>query len=105
MVEPFYAMKYNPDPVIVRLLASLGCGFDCATMGEINLVLNDLGSDLSFKPKGLQVENLIYANPSKFQSHLEFATQNGVRMVTFDGEDELYKLAKVNEELPKGKKL
>jgi diaminopimelate decarboxylase len=36
---------------------------------------------------------------------LEFATQNGVRMVTFDGEDELYKLAKVNEELPKGKKL
>jgi ornithine decarboxylase len=26
-------------------------------------------------------------------------------MVTFDGEDELYKLAKVNEELPKGKKL
>ncbi len=105
MVEPFYAMKCNPDPVIVRLLATLGCGFDCATMGEINLVLNDLGSDLSFKPKNLQVENLIYANPAKFQSHLEFATQNGVRMVTFDGEDELYKLAKVNEELPKGKKL
>ena len=26
-------------------------------------------------------------------------------MVTFDGEDELYKLAKVNEELPKDKKL
>jgi ornithine decarboxylase len=105
MVEPFYAMKCNPDPVIVRLLATLGCGFDCATMGEINLVLNDLGSDLSFKPKNLHVENLIYANPAKFQSHLEFATQNGVRMVTFDGEDELYKLAKVNEELPKGKKL
>lgn len=105
MVEPFYAMKCNPDPVIVRLLATLGCGFDCATMGEINLVLNDLGSELSFKPKDKHVENLIYANPSKFQSHLEFATQNGVRMVTFDGEDELYKLAKVNEELPEGKKL
>lgn len=105
MVEPFYAMKCNPDPVIVKLLASLGCGFDCATMGEINLVLNDLGSDLSFKPKGLQVENLIYANPSKFVNHLEFAANNGVRMVTFDGEDELYKLAKVNDELPKGKKL
>ena len=66
MVEPFYAMKCNPDPVIVRLLASLGCGFDCATMGEIDLVLNDLGADLSFKPKGLHVENLIYANPVKF---------------------------------------
>lgn len=31
MVEPFYAVKCNPDPVILRLLASLGCNFDCAT--------------------------------------------------------------------------
>ena len=45
MVEPFYAMKCNPDPVIDRLLATLGCGFDCATMGEINLLLN--GKDFS----------------------------------------------------------
>ena len=66
MVEPFYAMKCNPDPVIVRLLATLGCGFDCATMGEINHVLNELGPELSFKPKNLHVENLIYANPAKF---------------------------------------
>lgn len=56
MVEPFYgkehyncliswlihvrylkkiAVKCNPDPVILRLLASLGSSFDCATMGEI----------------------------------------------------------------------
>ena len=65
MVEPFYAMKCNPDPVIVRLLATLGCGFDCATMGEINLVLNDLGSDLSFKPKNFKktsIKNLIGLN-------------------------------------------
>ena len=43
MVEPFYAVKCNPDPVIVKLLAALGCGFDCATKGEIDLVLNGLG--------------------------------------------------------------
>ena len=35
MVEPFYAVKCNPDPVIIRLLALAGCSFDCATMGEI----------------------------------------------------------------------
>ena len=29
------AVKCNPDPVILRLLAFLGCSFDCATMGEI----------------------------------------------------------------------
>lgn len=43
MVEPFYAVKCNPDPVVVRLLSALGCGFDCATQGEIDLVLNGLG--------------------------------------------------------------
>jgi hypothetical protein len=39
-VDPFLflkilAVKCNPDPVILRLLASLGSSFDCATMGEI----------------------------------------------------------------------
>jgi len=48
MVEPFYAVKCNPDVAIVRLLASLGCSFDCATMGEIDLVVNKLGNKLSF---------------------------------------------------------
>ena len=66
MVEPFYAMKCNPDPVIVRLLATLGCGFDCATMGEIDLVLNGLGSELSFGPNALAGPMMVYANPAKF---------------------------------------
>ena len=37
-------------------------------------------------------------------SHLEFAGKNGVLRTVFDGEDELYKLAKVNDTLPEGKK-
>jgi len=48
MVEPFYAMKCNPDPVIIKLLAALGCGFDCATMGEIDTVANKIGDEFSF---------------------------------------------------------
>ena len=100
MVEPFYAMKCNPDPVIVRLLATLGCGFDCATMGEINFVLNDLGSELNFSKRGLASDKMIYANPAKMRNHLEFASTNGVRMLTFDGEDELYKIGEMNQALP-----
>jgi hypothetical protein len=46
MVHPFYAVKCNPDPSILRVLAHLGCSFDCATMGEIDLVLNGLGDKL-----------------------------------------------------------
>lgn len=37
-VVPYYAVKCNPDPAIVRTLAALGCNFDCASRGEIELV-------------------------------------------------------------------
>lgn len=93
MVEPFYAVKCNPDPVILRVLASLGCGFDCATMGEIDLVLNGLGENLNFCKNSKAAHKIVYANPAKMSSHVEFAIDNGVRMTVFDGEDELYKIA------------
>lgn len=65
MVEPFYAVKCNPDPVIVRLLAALGCGFDCATKSEIEMVLKGLGSDLNFSANNLGSDKIVYANPQK----------------------------------------
>lgn len=101
MVEPFYAVKCNPDPVIVKLLSSLGCNFDCATMGEIDLVLNGLGEDLSFGAKGKAATSIVYANPAKMKHMIDFAVKNDVRMTVFDGEDELYKIAEVrgNERL------
>ena len=30
-VEPFYAVKCNPDPMVIRALKVLGTGFDCAS--------------------------------------------------------------------------
>ena len=93
MVEPFYAVKCNPDPVILRLLARYGCSFDCATMGEIDMVLNGLGDDLSFGPRGLAKSGIVYANPAKMEHMLRFAMENEVSMTVFDGEDELHKIA------------
>lgn len=93
MVEPFYAVKCNPDAAIVRLLASLGCGFDCATEGEIDLVVNGLGKKLSFGSRDLAATKIVYANPAKHKSMIQFAINNNVRMTVFDGEDELYKIA------------
>ena len=94
MVDPFYAVKCNPDPVIVKLLASLGCSFDCATMGEIDLVSNHLGEH-SFGPAGKTSTEIVYANPAKMEHMLDFAMKQKVQMTVFDGEDELYKIAKV----------
>ena len=31
-VQPFYAVKCNPDRAILKTLAALGAGFDCASM-------------------------------------------------------------------------
>lgn len=50
MVTPHYAVKCNPDPAILRLIASLGGNFDCATKGEIDLVLNNIG-EFNAKPE------------------------------------------------------
>ncbi len=36
-VQPFYAVKCNQDPVLLKILASLGTGFDCA--GKVREVL------------------------------------------------------------------
>lgn len=101
MVEPFYAVKCNPDPVILRLLASLGVSFDCATMGEIDLVLNHLGDKLSFSNSDKASTSIVYANPAKMEHMLTHAIKNDVGMTVFDGEDELYKIDKIQTKLNK----
>jgi len=83
-VVPFYAVKCNPDKAIIRVLAALGAGFDCASREEIQLV----------KSFDCPPHKIIYANPCKPAPHLRFAAKEGVRMVTFDNEDELIKISK-----------
>ncbi|MCJ1262684.1 hypothetical protein MMC22_002554 [Lobaria immixta] len=79
---PLTAVKCNPDPEVLRLLAALGTGFDCASKNEIEQVLK-LGVDPS---------RIIYANPCKTKSHIRYARQEGVKQMTFDSTDELYKI-------------
>ncbi|KAG0348550.1 hypothetical protein BGZ54_004591 [Gamsiella multidivaricata] len=81
-IEPFFAMKCNPDPMVLRLLASLGTGFDCASKNEIQSIL-DLGVDPT---------RIIYANPCKQNAFVKYAHTNNVRMMTFDNAEELHKI-------------
>ncbi|KAJ8333067.1 hypothetical protein SKAU_G00419630 [Synaphobranchus kaupii] len=86
-VTPFYAVKCNNSRAVVMMLASLGTGFDCASKNEIELV-QSLGVDPS---------RIIYANPCKEISHLKYASAHGVKMMTFDSEEELVKVARCHE--------
>ncbi|EIN03932.1 ornithine decarboxylase [Punctularia strigosozonata HHB-11173 SS5] len=85
-IEPFYAVKCNPDPYVLRLLAGLGTGFDCASNGEISQVLGIGAVDPS---------RIIFANPCKATSFIRGAQKAGVEMMTFDNADELYKIKRV----------
>jgi len=68
--------------MLLKLLAFLGAGFDCASKNEIQSVL-----DLGVSPS-----RIIYANPCKQASMIRYAYKSGVEYMTFDNETELYKI-------------
>jgi diaminopimelate decarboxylase len=85
-------VKCNPDPVVIKTLAVLGCNFDCASRNEIRLV-EEATKDLPHKP------DIIYANPCKARAHLIEAVCKGVKMVTFDNVIEVQKCAAVSKKI------
>uniref|UniRef100_UPI00358F1A34 ornithine decarboxylase-like isoform X2 n=1 Tax=Myxine glutinosa TaxID=7769 RepID=UPI00358F1A34 len=85
-VAPFYAVKYNDKPPVIRTLACLGAGFDCTSKNEIDLVLQN----------GVIPERIIFGNPCKKASHIKHAAARGVHTMVFDCEDELEKVARIH---------
>eukprot|EP00928_Gymnodinium_smaydae_P046810 TRINITY_DN31202_c0_g1_i1.p1 TRINITY_DN31202_c0_g1~~TRINITY_DN31202_c0_g1_i1.p1 ORF type:complete len:835 (-),score=177.80 TRINITY_DN31202_c0_g1_i1:139-2643(-) len=88
-VEPFYAVKCNNHPTLLKTLnsmwAQLGVGgFDCASPAEMDLVTTAGCPDLAAK--------VVFANPCKQRSAISHAKKVGVRRVVFDNKVELDKL-------------
>lgn len=86
-VTPYYAVKCNPDPVLLAFLARLGVSFDCASSHEISLVSKALCQTSL-------TERIIFANPFKPISDLTQARLLHIDLMTFDSTDELEKIAK-----------
>merc|ERR1712137_858277 len=87
-VEPFYAVKCNPDPYLISTLVACGAGLDVASMPEMQKALN-----------AKQIpDKMIFANPCKMGEHIRFAASNGVTKMTFDNAAELRKVAKFHPE-------
>ena len=83
-VKIHYAIKANPHPEILRVMADMGSCFDVASDGEIR-TLHDMGVDGG---------RLIYANPVKTGVGLEACRSCGVRKMTFDSASEIDKIKK-----------
>jgi len=80
----YYAVKANPAPLIVTMLARKGANFDVASRGEIELCLNN----------GVAADRLSFGNTIKKEKDIAFAYQTGLRLFAFDSGPELDKLAR-----------
>lgn len=87
-IQPFFAIKCQPDPKVIELLGKLGAGFDCASKQEIKTVIETMSFNSNEAGK-----NIIFANPYKFKNDISYASEVGVTTVTFDTESELVKLS------------
>lgn len=83
-IKPYYAIKCNDELPVLKTLGDLGAGFDCASKAEIGQVLS-----LGFSP-----DKIIFANPMKSITHINYAKANNVTDSTVDNEFEIYKIFK-----------
>jgi ornithine decarboxylase len=85
LTKIYYAIKANPAPEVIRRLAPLGCHFDTASQGEIDLCLS----------LGVAPERIGYGNTIKKRAEIAHAFAKGVRLFAFDSQAELEKLAEL----------
>ena len=79
----YYAVKANPVPDLVALLAAVGAGFDISSRHELDLCLS----------LNVATQQLSYGSPLKSADDIAYAYKHGVRCFAFDSQTELEKLA------------
>jgi ornithine decarboxylase len=80
----FYAVKANPAPEILKLLAGLGCCFDVASVSETEAAL----------AAGATPERISYGNTIKKETEIAIAFGLGVTLFAVDCEVEVEKVAR-----------
>jgi len=80
----FYAVKANPAPEVLSLLASLGSSFDAASVAEVEMVL----------AAGAGPERISYGNTIKKERDILRAHQLGVTLFAVDCMEEVEKIAR-----------
>ena len=80
----FYAVKANPAPEILRLLAALGSSFDTASVAEIEMALD----------AGATAERISYGNTIKKERDIARAFDLGIRLFAVDCVEEVDKIAR-----------
>jgi ornithine decarboxylase len=80
----YYAVKANPAPEILKLLASMGSSFDCASVAEIEMAL----------AAGATPARISYGNTIKKERDIARAHALGVSLFAVDCHEEVEKVAR-----------
>jgi ornithine decarboxylase len=80
----FYAVKANPAPEILRLLASLGSSFDTASVAEVEMALD----------AGATADRISFGNTIKKERDIARAFELGIRLFAVDCVEEVEKVAR-----------
>ncbi len=88
-VKAHYAVKSNPDPLLLKTLSLYGSGFDCASGRELQEV-----AALGFSKEEMKKE-VVYANPCKPIRDLKIATELGTPTTVIDSFEEIDKVSSV----------
>ena len=86
-VTPYYAVKSNPDPTLLQILADNNAGFDCASLRELHEV-RKLGWPSDDGPS-----DVVYAHPMKSARDIGAAGSMNIRTTVVDSIEECDKLS------------
>jgi ornithine decarboxylase len=80
----YYAVKANPAPEVLRLLASMGSNFDCASVAEIEMALD----------AGATASRISFGNTIKKERDVAKAHALGVSLFAVDSHEEVEKIGR-----------
>ena len=81
----YYAVKANPAPEVLRLLAGLGSSFDTASVAEVEMAMD----------AGAPAERISFGNTIKKERDIKRAYELGIRLFAVDCVEEVDKIARV----------
>jgi len=79
----YYAVKANPHPEIIKLLADKGSSFDVATIFELDKLLG----------LGITPDRISFGNTIKKEKDIKYAFDKGIRLFATDSTSDVKKLA------------
>src|SRR5205809_64386 len=81
-VRPHYAAKANPDRRVLKALLQEGCGFEIASIAELDVLL----------ALGVPAAEIFFSNPVRSRDSITYAAGKGVEWFVTDSLDEMRRI-------------